>query len=578
VNGYHPTVRVAVVRAGVLVAAGAGVLSWAVAPAPITGRVLDRAGHPISQATVTATSLPLGRSTTAPTDSSGAYHLLGFLWPADRSVTVTAPGFRAERTAGGRVVLHRWPWISGTVTDDGGDVVEGATVTVSHTGSAWRGTSDESGRFGFTAELGSGPAVFTAAAPDHDRAARRVTLGMDHEVAVAPVLMRHVGFLNLDSDPSGVPPLIDGRVVRDCPGTPCQATLIIGHHLVSVGGDYLPWSQDVVVALGRAIALQLQVSRKTGTLSVGAPGGELFVDGRRVALGAWSGTVPTGHHTVTFRSAATWPLFAAADVGWNQTAEISVQPHPVVPGDAGAFTSELQAYLSGRGGSYGVWVQELGSGRTLALGQDTLLEAASVIKVPEALYLLHLVDAGTVKLSDEVTLQAGDFMSGTGILYAKAHPGDQYPYQDLLADLIRYSDNTAWRAILRTLGMSSIDSYAASLGAGACHQWADGCTARQAGSLLVQLALGRVLSAGSTQLLLGLLQSTVFNDRINYYLPGVAVAHKVGMDGGVINDCGIVYAPGSPFVVCVFTTTNDPNMGVQVIRDITRAAYHYLGH
>ena len=70
----------------------------------------------------------------------------------------------------------------------------------------------------------------------------------------------------------------------------------------------------------------------------------------------------------------------------------------------------------------------------------------------------------------------------------------------------------------------------------------------------------------------------MFNDRINYYLRGVTVAHKVGMDGGVINDCGIVYAPGSPLVVCVFTTTGNPSMGVQVIRDVTRAAYRYFGH
>src|SRR2546422_6501427 len=38
------------------------------------------------------------------------------------------------------------------------------------------------------------------------------------------------------------------------------------------------------------------------------------------------------YRAVTFRSAATWPLFAGADVGWNQTAQVSLQPHPVVPG------------------------------------------------------------------------------------------------------------------------------------------------------------------------------------------------------------------------------------------------------
>jgi beta-lactamase class A len=341
---------------------------------------------------------------------------------------------------------------------------------------------------------------------------------------------------------------------------------------------FVPWSQEVMVVLGQTSTLQLQLSRKTGTLKVDAPAGELLVDGQPVAQGGWSAAVPTGHHTLAFRSAATWPLFQGADVAWNQTAEVALQPHPVAPGDAGAFTSELQAYLNGLGGSYGVWIQEPASGRTLALGQDTRLEAASVIKVPEALYLLHDVDSGAVRLSDQVTLQAADFMSGTGILYSRAHPGDQYAYQDLLTDLIRYSDNTAWQAIMRSLGRSTIDAYAASLGAGDCHQWDDGCTAREAGSLLVQLALGRLLSPGSTQLLLGLLESTVFNDRINYYLPGITVAHKVGMNGGVINDCGIVYAPGHQFAICVFTTTNDPNMGVQAIRDITRAAYHYFGH
>ena len=77
--GYHPTVRVAAIQTGMLVAAGVGVLGWAVAPAPIAGSVVDSAGQPVSQATVAAASLPLGRATTALTDSSGAYRLLGYL-------------------------------------------------------------------------------------------------------------------------------------------------------------------------------------------------------------------------------------------------------------------------------------------------------------------------------------------------------------------------------------------------------------------------------------------------------------------------------------------------------------------
>jgi len=223
------------------------------------------------------------------------------------------------------------------------------------------------------------------------------------------------------------------------------------------------------------------------------------------------------------------------------------------------------------GGTYGAYVEDLGSGSAVGAGDTTMLEAASVIKVPEAVYLLHQADAGRLGLGDQVTLQSGDFMGGTGSLYGTAHPGDTYSYQQLLSLLIQQSDNTAWLALRRVLGDGSIDSYAASAGAGGCSQVTDNCTARAAGHLMAQLARGQLLSGASTRLLLNLLESTVFNDRINYYLSGMAIAHKVGMDGSVWNDCGVVFA-SRPFVVCVLTTVDDPAQGVQVIRDVARAA------
>ena len=100
--------------------------------------------------------------------------------------------------------------------------------------------------------------------------------------------------------------------------------------------------------------------------------------------------------------------------------------------------------------------------------------------------------------------------------------------------------------------------------------------ARSAGHLLAQLSRGRILGSGSTKQLLDLLRTTIFNDRIPYYLGGLSVAHKVGMDpdNGVANDCGVIYQAngGDPIAVCVFTTTGNPDNGAQVIRDISRAA------
>jgi beta-lactamase class A len=290
--------------------------------------------------------------------------------------------------------------------------------------------------------------------------------------------------------------------------------------------------------------------------------------------------VPTGQHAVTFRSAATWPLFQQLGVTWNQTTQATLAPAAVAgAGDAAGFTAGLRAYLAAQdGGSYGVYLEELGTGATIGVGDTTELEAASVIKVPEAIYLLHQVDAGKVGLDDQVTLEDGDFMGGTGSLYGTAHAGDQYTYRQLLSLLIQQSDNTAWLALRRVLGDGSIDAYAASIGAGDCDQVTGWCSARSAGHVLAQLARGRLVSAGSTRMLLGLLETTIFNDRINWYLGGTTVAHKVGMDESVRNDCGVVFLTGDPFSVCVFTTVADVDQGTQVIRDIARAAAWHYAH
>jgi beta-lactamase class A len=371
-------------------------------------------------------------------------------------------------------------------------------------------------------------------------------------------------------------------VPPDCPATPCDARVLVGGHRVAFGGDlFVPWQSDVQVDKGATVAVSAALVRKTGTLTVTAPGaGELTVDGQGVSGSSWSGQMPTGAHGVAFRSSATWPFSQQVTVAWNQTTQATLAPTAVSgAGDAAGFTAALRAYLAAQGGgSYGVYLEELGSGATIGVGDTSELEAASVIKIPEALYLLREVDAGQVKMDDEVTLEAGDFMGGTGSLDGTAHPGDQYSYGQLITLLIEQSDNTAWLALRRVLGDSSIDAYAASIGAGDCQQETDWCSARSAGHTMAQLARGRLVSAASTRLLLNLLESTIFNDRINWYLPNVTIAHKVGMDTGVRNDCGVVYLSSDPFAICVFTTVGDEDQGIQVIRDIARAAAWHYSH
>src|SRR5207249_1388006 len=88
---------------------------------------------------------------------------------------------------------------------------------------------------------------------------------------------------------------------------------------------------------------------------------------------------------------------------------------------------------------------------------------------------------------------------------------------------------------------------------------------------------GKVLNPSDTSDLLKLLETTVYNDRINYYLPGITIAHKVGMDGGVMNDAGVVFQPGRPFVISMFTYTSSGSTGIQAIRDVARVEAARVG-
>jgi beta-lactamase class A len=577
--GVH-WLKTTALAASLLAAGGAGL--WAATPVPSTGQLVDAAGHPVAGAAVGAATTLVSPAASALSDTQGQYRLGARRWPAGPpQLTVLASGYLPARTTGGRLVLHRWPHLAGEAIDDAGSPVPGAVIVVALAGRVLEAAmTDMDGRFDLLVPAAGGTFSTTAVGDEHDTGFRDVRLALDQTATIELTLPRQFGVLHVESDPAGQGPRVDGAVPPDCPATPCDVRVEAGAHRVAFGGDlFLPWESDVQVDKGATAAVSAPLVRRTGTLTVAAPpAGELIVDGQGVAGSTWSGVVPTGRHAVAFRSAGTWPLLQQLDVGWNQTTQATLAP-TAVASDAAAFTDGLRGYLAAQGGgSYGVYLEELVSGATIGVGDTSELEAASVIKVPEAVYLLKQVDAGQVKLDDQVTLEAGDFMSGTGSLYSAAHSGDQYTYRQLLTVLIQQSDNTAWLALRRVLGDGSINAYAASIGAGDCDQVTDWCSARSAGHMLAQLARGRLVSASSTRMLLGLLETTIFNDRINWYLQGVTVAHKVGMDGSVRNDCGVVFQGSDPFAICVFATVDDVDHGTQVIRDVARAAAWHYSH
>ena len=552
------------------------------APLDAGGTLLASDGSPIVGASVEMLS-GARQEAAAISDGRGRWWLSGGHRIDSHQFVVSAAGFLPARVVPGRaavVTLHAYPALLGAVVDDAGAAVAGATLSLvrPHDPTRWSRISAADGSFTVNQSLPPGEFQLSVSAADHDPFRSVLHLQADGRTTIQPVLVRQLGSVAITSSPAGLVPLLDGKPMAACT-TPCALDLLVGKHSVAFQTAlYVPWSQVLDVHNKDRLTLSAVLERKQGTLAVSAPPGELSIDGTPVTGNRWTGKLPTGTHLVTYTSDSAWPYARSVIVAWEQTTTIAIgaDQTAIVPGDQAAFLAGMGAYLKTVGGQYGVYLKDLKSGLELGSGQDEVMEAASDIKVPLALFLLNQVEAGKLNLTDMVTLQDSDFMSGTGTLDGTANSGDKYSVQDLLSLMITISDNTAWQALQRVLTPEATDAYVASIGAPDCHQLDDNCTAHELGILFDGIYHAKLLQPAENKLLLDLLSNTIFNERIPYYLGSTVVAHKTGADGGVMNDAGIVYLGSTPFIVSVFTVTDDGQTGIQATRDIARAFAHFL--
>lgn len=94
---------------------------------------------------------------------------------------------------------------------------------------------------------------------------------------------------------------------------------------------------------------------------------------------------------------------------------------------------------------------------------EAITPSASVIKIPILAVMLEEARAGRFNLDDIGLLKKEDMVGGTGIL--QTHPTDTSLTWRRLAELmISVSDNSATNAIIRELGMDTINRYLADWG------------------------------------------------------------------------------------------------------------------
>jgi beta-lactamase class A len=249
-----------------------------------------------------------------------------------------------------------------------------------------------------------------------------------------------------------------------------------------------------------------------------------------------------------------------------------------------ALAPKLERLASHMPGIVAISIADLSGGHALAINGDANLPAASTIKVPVMVEVFRQIAQGRLTQATRVALTDGDRDCGYGSL-CDAPWGTRYTVATLLQLMIARSDNTAANMLIRTVGRQNVNATMAGFG---LVQTRLGDSIRSDGdirelrtstnemmNLLIMIARHEVVTDQACAAMVAILVGQRHNSLLPKYLPkGLAIAHKTGTLHDTLNDIGIVYLNGAPYVFCAFTThLADLDDGERFIRAASKLTY-----
>jgi beta-lactamase class A len=268
----------------------------------------------------------------------------------------------------------------------------------------------------------------------------------------------------------------------------------------------------------------------------------------------------------------------------------NVVPAAVAADDSGigpalaVLAPQLERLASHAPGMVAVSVADLSGGHAIGVNGDANLPAASTIKIPVMVEVFRQIAQARFTQSTTVALTDGDRDCGYGSL-CSARWGTRYSVHQLLLLMITQSDNTATNMLIRLVGRQDVNETMSGLGLVQTRLGdsirSDGdirslrTSANEMMRLLVMIAEHQVVNGEACDAMLAILTAQRHNTLLPKDLPkGLAIAHKTGTLHDTLNDVGIVYLSGTPYVICAFAThLADLDDGERFIRTASKLTY-----
>lgn len=277
-------------------------------------------------------------------------------------------------------------------------------------------------------------------------------------------------------------------------------------------------------------------------------------------------------------------VFAALCVGLVCSTGISASAS--VPAPFASLTTRVRELAARAPGRVALDVVDLTGNYRASYDASASMPAASTIKIPVMVEVFRQLQAGRFTLARRVTLTNADRDYGWGEL-CDVRAGTRYTVRALLDKMIDDSDNTATNMLIRLVGRQNINATMRRLGLRATHLTTDIRTNTYAvryalrsspadmTALLSRMAHEDLVDRWSSREMIAILEGQEHNSLIPEPLPEhIPIAHKTGTLHDTLDDVGVVYASGAPYVIAVMTTDlPDLSDGRTFIRGVSKVAY-----
>ncbi|MGB3518371.1 MAG: serine hydrolase [Elainellaceae cyanobacterium] len=236
----------------------------------------------------------------------------------------------------------------------------------------------------------------------------------------------------------------------------------------------------------------------------------------------------------------------------------------------------------------GVFVLDFETGNYLDINGRQVIPAASIIKIPILVAFFQDVDAGTIQMTETLTLTEADVAEGSGDLQFHS-VGSEYSALETASLMIVISDNTATNMLIRRMGgAEALNQRFQSWGLEntILRDWlpdlegTNTTTPYEMVELMTRLSRGELLSLRSRDRLFDIMRRTYTDTLIPAGVndPSATIAHKTGDIGAMVGDVGTVDTPrGNRYGVAVMMSRpHNDSRAQELIRLINGSIYEYL--